>query len=99
MKVSKEDLVCFQLKHILNDLNPPPTDIKVLAYLYLYKDESIERLMEDKVLNSEQGIRNYYSLYRKKGVIVGKGNKTKLHEGIKIFTQNIEFTIKLEIDA
>lgn len=93
-KVTKEDLVKFQLRFTLEQYRINDSDLTVLAYVYLHEDKAIDKLMDIKFSKSEKSIENTISKYRKKG-IVSKG--ISLHSQIKPFTENLEFTIKFEL--
>lgn len=94
LKVSLEELVSFQLGYILREFSFNKTELLVLSYIYLYKDDATSKLQADKVLGSYQTIKNYMSNLRKTGLII----ENRLHPQIKLFTEDLEFTVKLTID-
>lgn len=94
LKVTKEELVSFQLSFTLRSFEFNKTELLVLSYIYLHKDEATSKLQKDKVLGSYQTIKNYISQLRKTGLIQGN----RLHPNIKVFTEDLEYTIQLEIE-
>ena len=97
--VSKEELVAFQLRYILIDHKPiTETEFNVLAYVYLYGRQAIDKVVKAEILSNDKTVENIISKFRKKGLIHGIGKKTKLHPQIKPFLGSIEFSIKLKLN-
>lgn len=96
-KVSKEELVRFQLQYTLEQYDIADTELTVLAYIYLYGRDAIQKLLDDTILKSKKSIENIITKYRKEGIIHGLRQDTALHPGIKPFLENIEFSIQLEL--
>lgn len=98
LEVNKLELVEFQLKYILHELKSiTKTELKILAYLFIYKTNVVDKVVEDQLLTSRKSTENYISGLRKKGIVVGTGQYTKLNPAINIVEENLEFTIKLKL--
>lgn len=91
LKLSKEELVSFQLKFTLRKFNFNETELLVLAYIYLYGDGATDKILKDKVLGSYQTVKNYISKLRKSKVIL----EDRLHPNIKVFEESLEYTFEL----
>jgi len=75
--VSKEELVAFQLRYILIDHKPiTETEFNVLAYVYLYGRQAIDKVVKAEILSNDKTVENIISKFRKKGLIHGIGKKT-----------------------
>lgn len=94
LKVSKEELVQFQLKFILRAFNFNDTELFVLAYIAVHGDQATDKILKDKILGSYQTVKNYISRLRKTGVIL----ENNIHPKIKVFEENLEYTVNLELD-
>lgn len=98
LKVGKVVLVEFQLKWMLHPKPITGKDLKVLAYVFLYKGKAIEKMLEDGVSKSKKSLENTISTYRKLGVIQGFQEKTILNPALNALTQDLSYTINFKLD-
>lgn len=100
-RVSKIELVKFQLEWIFNNsqVSLNNTEILTLSYIFLYKDKAHYMMVKDNHVSREKSIENIISKFRKKGLILGKGSSVELHSGITPVLSDIDFTIKLRLDG
>lgn len=92
--LSREEIVQFQLRFTLRAFGFNDTELLVLSYIAVHGDSATEKILRDKVLGSYQTVKNYLSVLRKTGVLQGNN----IHPNIKVFQEDLEYTIKLEID-
>lgn len=98
VEITKEELVKFELKWILHNLmSPNDTELYVLAYVYLYKRDAIDKMVEDGIVKNTKTVENYISKFRRKSLIIGTGNKTQLHPKITPVVHDLEYTIKFKL--
>lgn len=97
LDVNLIELITFQLDYILLDYKLKDADIKVLAYIYIYGDNAVKHVLKDNVLGSAKTVENYISSLRKVGLVHGRRNATKVHPSIKVFKEDIKFSIKLKL--
>ena len=97
LEVSLVELITFQLEYILMDYEVKEAEIKVLAYIYIYGNDAPKYVVKDKILGRIKTVENYISTLRKLGLVHGNRNTTKVHPGIKVFKEDIEFSIKLKL--
>jgi len=98
IEVNKEELVRYQLEHILKGYNLNITDLNVLTYVYLYKDKVPEVMVAKGYSKSEKSVENLISKYRKLGLVQGTRQDTKLNEQINpIYLEDLEYTLILKL--
>lgn len=97
LKLSKEELVAFQLNYILRKMKLNETQLRVLAYVYLYGHDTADRLYREGFTKSARSVYNSISDFRKLKLVVGKGEETRLHPNIKVYLEDLSYTIKLEL--
>lgn len=99
LKLSKIELIKFQLRYILmNVIRVTETELEVLAYIYLYGRKAIFEITKVRFLTSEKTVENMITAFRKKGLVQGVSKETRINPNIVILVEDIEFTIKLELD-
>lgn len=94
LEMSREEIIKFQLSFILRQFKFNDTQLLILAYLYLHQDDATDKLLDDGILGSYQTVKNYISRLRKTGLVHGN----KLHPKIKVFEEDLEYTIKLKVN-
>jgi len=98
IEVNKEELVRYQLEHILKGYNLNITDLNVLTYVYLYQDKASEIMVSKGYSKSEKSVENLISKYRKLGLVQGTRKNTKLNEQINpIYLEDLEYTLILKL--
>lgn len=98
LELNKINLVKFQLEYALRGiLKLSKTELDVLAYVYLHGRKAVEIMKEKDIVQHEKTVENYITGFRKKGVIVGFSTETRLNENIKIFLEDIEYTIQIKL--
>lgn len=77
------------------------TEVRILAYIHVYQSEAELKLLEDKVMLTQQSLNNYFSSLRKKKLLTGfKQNKPtklipQLNPALKLFdSKDLEIQIK-----
>lgn len=99
IKVSRKELIEFQLKWILKDIMVVnDTQLQTLAFVYLHKNEAPDRMLEAKLTKNKKSIENIISDFRKSGIILGSRKETRLNEQIRPLLESIAFTVKLELN-
>ena len=68
---TKLDFVRFQARHAI-PVHLSEGEITLVAYLFLFKDLAVGKLLSDGHSKSEKSVLNYMSSLRKKGIVVGK---------------------------
>ncbi len=97
LDVNMIELITFQLEYILMDYRLKKTQLKILAYVYVYGTGAITELIKEGLLTNAKTAENYISGLRKLGLVHGLRNSTKIHPNIKVFEEDIEFSIKLQL--
>jgi hypothetical protein len=69
---TKLDFVRFQAQHSV-PFHLSEGEITLIAYLFLYKESAVKKMLADGNSKSEKSVNNYLSSLRKKGVVIGKG--------------------------
>ena len=76
------EYIKFQVRHTvplaLND-----TDLTLIAYIFLYKEDAQAKFLDDGHSKSEKSVENYISRFRKIGLVV---DKISLHPNLYIST-------------
>ena len=98
LELNRKELIQFQLKWILNSIKINETELMALSYVYLYGNDAPAYLVKDKVSTNEKSIENIISKFRKKGIIIGVREQTKLNPGIKLYQEDLTCTIKLKLN-
>lgn len=93
----------FQLNLLFNYPHKQITDteVRILAYVFLFKTSAEQKLLDDKVFQTYPSLNNYLSKLRKKKLLLGERQykPTKLepilNEKIKLYNPNepVEFNI------
>lgn len=68
---TKLDFIKFQVRHSI-PTHLSEGEIELIAYLFLYKELAVRKMLEDGCSKSEKSLNNYLSSLRKKGVVIGK---------------------------
>lgn len=76
------DYVKFQVRHTMF-LHLNDTDITLIAYLFLYKDDAQAKFLDDGHSKSEKSVENYISRFRRIGLVT---EKSILHPGLYLTT-------------
>jgi hypothetical protein len=99
--VSKIELIKFQLEWILSNSHVEinNTQLLTLSYVFLYQEKAPLMLVRDGHIKREKSIENVMSKFRKRGLIQGKGQSTRLHPGITPTLSDIDFTIKFRLNG
>ena len=91
------------IEHQLVDILKPTgmvvndTELKVLAYVFLYGREAIYKA-SDAGLGNTKSIENILTKYRKKGLVHGIRNNTKLHPEIKpIIADEVTYEVIIKL--
>lgn len=97
--VDKIDLIKFQIKWILHpNIILNDKDLTILAYVYLYKGDAIEKMLEKNISKSYKSLENYISKFRKLTLVEGFKEHTMLNPNIRIALGNISYTIRFQLN-
>jgi len=98
--LNKEEIVRYQLEHILKECGLNTTDLTVLSNIFLYKNHAPAMMVNKGFSKSRKSIENLITGYRKKGLVVGTRKNTKLNDTLlkNLFLDDLEYTLTIKLN-
>ena len=90
----------FQLNQSINwpfqNLNE--TDITILAYIHLYKENAKRQIVSDRILTSMSSCHNYFGKLKQMEYIVKIGDEYSLNPAIAIISEDFIQVLEVKLD-